>query len=366
MGYEVDFLAVGEGEKSGDAIALRYGNLFGERSEQHIITIDGGNLQSGDELADHVIKHYKTEIVDIAILTHPDNDHASGIRRVLERLTVKQLVMHLPWNHSSDVLALISDDRVSANSLTERAKRNLRSAKEAYDFAVKKGIPVFEPFAGAENKTGLIVLGPTKEFYQRNLANFRFNPGTEVETSLAKYFDMMRQLGEKVARLVTENWWTETLKEPAEDATTPENNSSVILLLHVDGKKLLFSGDAGVPALTAAVDFADARGISLGDLCLLQVPHHGSRRNLGPTILNRILGEVRSGDTKERSACVSAAKDATRKHPHKKVTNALRRRGVVVKVTGGKTLRYSFSAPERTGWVTAEAVPFYSQVEDDD
>jgi len=80
---------------------------------------------------------------------------------------------------------------------------------------------------------------------------------------------------------------------------------------------------------------------------LFQVPHHGSRRNLGPIILNRILGEVRNADTKERSACVSAAKDATRKHPHKKVTNALRRRGAVVKVTAGKTLRYSFNAPER-------------------
>src|ERR1700730_189607 len=142
MGYEVDFLAVGEGEKSGDAIALRYGNLFGGRSEQLVIAIDGGNLESGDQLADHFIKHYKTDVVDLALLTHPDNDHASGIRRVLERLKVKQLAMHLPWRHSSDVLALINDGRVSANSLTERAKYNLRSAKEAYDLAAKKNIPV--------------------------------------------------------------------------------------------------------------------------------------------------------------------------------------------------------------------------------
>jgi hypothetical protein len=28
IGYEIDFLPVGEGEKSGDAIALRWGNLL--------------------------------------------------------------------------------------------------------------------------------------------------------------------------------------------------------------------------------------------------------------------------------------------------------------------------------------------------
>ena len=28
IGYEIDFLAVGDGEKSGDAIALRFGNLL--------------------------------------------------------------------------------------------------------------------------------------------------------------------------------------------------------------------------------------------------------------------------------------------------------------------------------------------------
>ena len=43
MGYEVDFLPVGDGEKSGDAISLRFGNLFGGRNEQVVIIIDGVN-----------------------------------------------------------------------------------------------------------------------------------------------------------------------------------------------------------------------------------------------------------------------------------------------------------------------------------
>ena len=47
MGFEVDFLPVGEGEKSGDAIAIRCGNLNGSRNEQFVMVIDGGTLDSG-------------------------------------------------------------------------------------------------------------------------------------------------------------------------------------------------------------------------------------------------------------------------------------------------------------------------------
>ncbi len=76
MGYEIDFLAVGDGEKSGDAIAIRYGNLFGGREEQTVVVIDGGDRHSGDILVQHIATHFQTDRVDIAILTHPDSDHA--------------------------------------------------------------------------------------------------------------------------------------------------------------------------------------------------------------------------------------------------------------------------------------------------
>src|SRR5258708_39416493 len=125
MGYEIDYLAVGEGEKSGDAICLRYGNLFGERKEQTVITIDGGTLDSGKALVQHIQGYYKTDTVDIALLTHPDADHASGMRPVLEDLKVKQVAMHLPWTHSSDVKQLLDDPRVTTNSIREKTKRNL-------------------------------------------------------------------------------------------------------------------------------------------------------------------------------------------------------------------------------------------------
>lgn len=366
MGYEIDFLPVGDGEKSGDAIALRFGNLHGTRAEQTVISIDGGTLESGDALVEHIKNHYGTDTVDIAILSHPDSDHASGMRRVLEELKVNQVAMHLPWDHSEHVKELLDDARVTVSSLEEKAKRTLTAAKEVYDLAVSKKIPVIEPFAGMASKNGLTILGPTEDYYRETLANFEFMPGQAVKGAALSFSEMLKAAGKEVVRWLKETWTEETLQDPDEDATSARNNSSVIFILDVGERKLMFTGDAGVPALTRAADFADANGISLAGIRFFHVPHHGSRKNLGKTILNRLFGGIRADQSQDWSAFISAAKEGGPKHPHKKVTNALRRRGARVHVTAGDGKRHHHEAPTRDGWSTAVQVPFYESVEDDD
>jgi len=74
MSFEVDFLAVGEGAKSGDAIALHFGNFAGQRSDQTVIVIDGGTKDSGENLVTHIQKHYGTTLLFAHTLTriiHP-------------------------------------------------------------------------------------------------------------------------------------------------------------------------------------------------------------------------------------------------------------------------------------------------------
>jgi beta-lactamase superfamily II metal-dependent hydrolase len=365
IGYEIDYLAVGEGERSSDAICLRYGNLAGRRDEQTVMTIDGGTLDSGNLLVAHVKKYYGTDVVDIALLSHPDVDHASGMRQVLEGLKVQQVVMHLPWNHSTDVKALLDDARVSANSIKERAKRTLSAAREIEQLATRKNIPIVEPFAGCKNSNGLIVLGPTVEFYQAMLASFKFMPGA-TEAASSSLGEAFKLFAKTAVNWVLENILTETLQEPAEDATSPENNSSVIFVISIDGKKLLFTGDAGVTALNAAVSFATTNAIPLTGINFFDVPHHGSRRNLGPSILNRLFGNIRSQDSQDWTAFISAAKDGAPKHPHKKVTNALRRRGARVHVTAGQNIWHNHLAPGRGDYSTITPLPLFTQVEDDD
>lgn len=88
MGYEVDFLPVGNGQKSGDAIAARWGI----EGNYKVIVIDGGTKESGQLLVDHIKKYYKTDHVDYVVNTHPDMDHASGLSIVLEQLSVGEIM----------------------------------------------------------------------------------------------------------------------------------------------------------------------------------------------------------------------------------------------------------------------------------
>ena len=64
-------------------------------------------------------------------------------------------------------------------------------------------------------------------------------------------------------------------------------------------------------------------GLALQDFMLVQIPHHGSRRNVSPAILNSLLGPITPKDTPPHSsAYVSAPKDDDT-HPRGMVLIAL-------------------------------------------
>jgi beta-lactamase superfamily II metal-dependent hydrolase len=349
MGFEVDFLPVGEGEKSGDAIAVRFGDWG--FSQQTVIVIDGGTQDSGVALVKHLRQHYNTTRVDFAILTHPDGDHASGLRTVLEEMQVGNLLMHRPWQHAADIREMFQSGRLTTTGLKDKLKEGLDLAWELEQMAVRKKIPITEPFAGVQTDSGsLLVLGPTEEYYQSLLPEFRCTP--EPRSDLRSIVDAAVAGLKEAGRFVFETIGFETLNDAGE--TPAENNSSAIVLLTIDGHRLLFTGDAGIPSLSRAADFADSCGIDLTALRFLQVPHHGSKRNVGPCVLDRI---------KAATAYVSVAPDGGLKHPSKKVTNALIRRGASVYATQGKTLCHHLGVPARAGWVSVTAIPFFNQVE---
>jgi len=355
VGYEVDFLPVGSGESSGDAIAFRYGNLFGPRSEQRVGVIDGGTLESGQALVDHILGFYRTNVLDHAFLSHPDLDHASGLRIVLEKLDVQQLVMHLPWAHSNAIGGLWKDGRFIQTKLDKRLRETLECAHELESFATGR-IRIHEPFAGTTNgDQSILVLGPTQAYYEDLLPHFLDTPPPDLGKLLSTLYpppppppprsygllDMIASGALRVPlQLVDEDRAHELLDDTG--ITSARNNSSMILLLTVDGHKLLFTGDAGIQALTLAADFALSIGVRLDDLEFLDVPHHGSRRNLGPSVLARV---------KARTAFISAAGKTDTKHPSKRVVNALLRRGTTVYATQGNKVYYYLNAPRRPGWV---------------
>jgi glyoxylase-like metal-dependent hydrolase (beta-lactamase superfamily II) len=75
---EIEFLAVGEGAKAGDAIVIRYGDV----NAYELMLIDGGHAETGDEIVAHLKEHFgPNPVLEHVVLTHSDGDHASGLRR---------------------------------------------------------------------------------------------------------------------------------------------------------------------------------------------------------------------------------------------------------------------------------------------
>lgn len=357
MGYEIDFLPVGDGEQSGDAIALRFGNLYGNRSEQTVVVIDGGFKESGMELVQHIRKYYGTDRVDLVVSTHPDTGHVSGLEMVLTELEVGCLWMHQPWEHWAAVAKLPQNVSGGDNGVNEVLRRSIQALRKLERIAQAKQIPICEPFAGRRDASGCFrVLGPTLDFYESLLPHFGATPGEDSSNLIKKAF---RQMGEFV-QIIAERWDYETLDDKGE--TLAENNSSTILLLTVDNRNLLFTGDAGIPALTEAIARLESEGFDFSTITFIQVPHHGSKQNVGPSILNRLVGPKQREDRQIKSTFVSVSKEGEPNHPAKKVTNAFRRRGAPVHPTQGATKLHHYNAPDR-GWSSSIPLPFYVQVE---
>tara|TARA_R110002050_G_scaffold248024_1_gene385827 strand:- start:931 stop:1986 length:1056 start_codon:yes stop_codon:yes gene_type:complete len=346
---EIDFLAVGNGEKSGDAIAFRYGD-FSEPSKQTVIVIDGGTKDSGRELCKLIKQTYGTNTIDVVVCTHPDGDHASGLTEVLgdEELTIHHLLIHKPWEHSQRIKDLYHDGRITSNSFSDRLKRAYNYAHECVEIAEKRGIKIHEPFSGLSYDNNTIrILGPDKSYYESLLPDFTKSPQAK-ESTLQKSFSAVKE----AINWVIETMQIETLGEDGE--TSAENNSSAVLLLELDGSKYLFTGDTGIPALSRVIDYCETNQIDISNIKFMQVPHHGSKRNISPSILDAI---------KCKTAYVSASKDAP-KHPAKKVINAYIRRGANVFTTEGNGLSHRINASSRSGWSTATPEPFHNKVEE--
>lgn len=346
--FEFDFLPVtsstGEGTtKSGDAICGRFHDSAGE---QRVFVVDAGYQSTGEALVDHIRRYYETSDVDLAIVTHADGDHINGMESVVDELNVAKLMMHQPRNHAGP--------RVSNFSNIEAVDSLLRTA-------ARNDTAVTDPFTGeTELDDHLLILGPDKEFYEQVLEEHL------DDVAETKGYKSLRERARNLLDGALDRIpLVETLTDNGE--TDPRNEGSVISLLFIDGYRFLLTGDAGQRALARVADEYEAQigPFSGSPLRMLQVPHHGSRRNLGPTLLDRILGP-KHAPYGAPSAIISAGENAP-KHPSPKVVNALLRRNATPVVTAGTTIRHhSTDAPARRGWINVTPLPPMNESGEDD
>jgi beta-lactamase superfamily II metal-dependent hydrolase len=360
-GYTIDFVGVGEESKSGDCIIIQFGD-FSHTASLRTVVIDGGFKSSFEKVSKHLTDVLQTGKIDLVVSTHPDRDHVGGLIQLFEEFDVEQLWMHLPWSHNEGLAAKFIDGRITDESIAERLRKSLQAAHDLQVLAKQNGCEIKEPFTGLSFAGCFTVVGPTEAYYEDLIPQF---DGTPAQRSAMAYIADRMAEGVQALKKMFAEWGEDQIDD--EDTTSARNNSSVISVLQIDGQNVLLTSDAGITALDAALDYIESK---TGPLVYnhIQIPHHGSRRNIGPSVINRIMGQpVAQGASRTSvSACISAAPKGAPKHPHQAVVNAVIHRGGTVSVTRGRTLSYSYNAIARPGWeaTTSEEYAFVYESEE--
>ena len=350
--YEIDFLKVGT-TGSGDAICVRY-ELNGQT---HIHVVDGGYVNTGQDVVDHLNTYYGTTDVDHVVVTHPDGDHANGLRKVLEECKVGTLWMNRPWEYA-DVLVDRFDRYTNVDNLRKKLREVFPNLAALESLAVERDIPIVEAFQG-ERIGAFTVLGPTFETFLDKVVECERTPTAAKELSLAE--QLTAKLSDAIA-LIKSVWGDENFPD---GDTQPRNAMSVVQYARLSGHDILLTGDTGRAGLDEAADYAPMAGLVLPGVDKFQVPHHGSRRNVSTETLDRWLGPKGFEGQSTSSTAIISASEEDKDHPRKVVVRALIHRGANVISTEGMSIRTSGGAvPVRPGWVPVSGLDYPSDQEE--
>jgi len=334
--YEVEMLPVGDGDRSGDALALRFTHPFTGNYAR--VIIDAGFDDDGDALVEHVKHYYETDTVELALLSHPDGDHIGGMGKVVRGLNVRRLGVY----------------RLSAHGGS-----SLRASPAVEDLiatAQGQGTEVFEPFAGQQFFGGaLTVLSPTEAWYEELVAQQVAEEAGLKAAAAVQESALLEAASRKISRLLNAIG-TAGIEIPFDDkgGPGPRNNSSLVTMLEIEGFRALLAADAGVEALDRGWTWLEQNGRDASPPNLVQIPHHGSRKNGSSELLDRILGPT--GQAIHSVAYVSAVADSA-VHPSAKIWNAFYRRGYDPHATAGRKIRRnSDDAPIRLDYGPLQSV----------
>jgi beta-lactamase superfamily II metal-dependent hydrolase len=369
MKCEIELLPVGDASKAGDAIVIRYG----DEASYELMLVDGGHAATGELIVEHVRRQYGEHArIKHVVLTHCDLDHACGLRTVFEELEVENFWLNAPWAAAEGALRYF-EGPITALSLREKLVKEFDQIADLVNLALARGVAVHSAFAGTQIGP-FVVLGPHEAIYNWLLPQFERTPAPNREAIEADGLwigerSFFARIGQSVVsalqKFFDESWTVERLKDGG--ITSASNETSIIMYadLGEQGRALL-TGDAGINALSFAAGMAKHLGLPMQQFKFVQIPHHGSRSNVGPKILNELFGPILPEGSPQRfSAYVSAPKDDSQ-HPRQMVLNAFTRRGGGVVATQGQSKVWWGGWAPRPGYISVTAQPLVARVEDYD
>lgn len=335
LGFEVFFLFL----ENADSILVRYYAPEGKTT----ILIDGGAKEDTPIVLNFLRSLGETRLHHV-VCSHPHLDHGGGL---VDLVKDRSLSIEVGWLHAGDLLIdrLNMSKYSTYSNLLKRTQASKQTQQELIAAFAGRSIPVYEPFAF--NWIGpLQIVSPTPEFYNAQMERIRRDDIVEMLNERYKRRDS-RVMLESIFGKEPEAPLVEETEELGGEPTSPANEVSTVLYLPFtqrDGTKkhFLLTADAGTEALGQVVQASSQSNHLLYQLSWMQLPHHGSRRNLNAPLINYFS---------PRTAFVSA--EGSKKHPSVKLVNA-------VKSVGGAVYSTHYKPPKTKGtWLrqTCGTVP---------
>lgn len=353
MAFEIDFLPVGD--SYGDAIVIRYGD---DTNGYFLHVVDGGRIDTGQTIIDHINKYHPGYFINHMVLSHADNDHACGLVDVLKHFEVKNLWMNRPWLYATETLQHFHGN-FTLQGLIDDMKERHPYLVELENLAKAKGTVIREAFQG-EQIGQFTIIAPSRERYIELIPDFEKTPTSFKDESKEPTYGLLRSFVEAAKKWLEEKWDVETLSDNPQPPTSASNESCVVQYATLDGDKtVLLTADVGPAGLNEAADYATALGMTYPKF--VQIPHHGSRHNVTPAILDRWLGPIKAQGAVTGMAFCSIGANKP-EYPRGQVKNAFIRRGYDVYANRSAMISH-YSGSGHPGLVSLVPEEFDTKVE---
>lgn len=306
MDFNIDFLNVGDG----DAIIIWARDA--QSQSDFIFFLDGGDTGNGDKIVNHYNMWIKPNLYPKKYIgfinSHPHTDHINGLIEIVEILR-----SDLNFSVYNDPVECITEEHLQRikkayidgedpdithlyESFEQVAKLNALCKK--YNIVKYKGLANANTWLNGKFK----ILSPAEPFYINYVQYF-----TDID--FLKSVDLSKKA--LSAPITTEEEALPCKIVDEQSDTSPENLTSIVIeLIASDGRRYLLTSDAGVEAF----DYMASEGFTTENLTMVQLPHHGSRRNISSEWIKRFGAN---------NFIASAAGNV--KHPRKAVINCIKR-----------------------------------------
>jgi beta-lactamase superfamily II metal-dependent hydrolase len=342
MEFSIDFIDVNDG----DAILLWCRDPY---HHDKVFFIDGGDTGYGQTIVDHyreyIRPHLYTSHTLFFINTHPHSDHINGLLEILD-------IMGEDFDYGiyNDPVACISQElkEFIYQKYTQNADPDITHLYETFyqvdqlnQICEKYAIQKLDGYSDGPDlvKDAVRIVGPSLEYYVSLVQQF-----TDVDFLKANDFAHLT-----LSAVIEEEDQAKPCQVVDEvNDTSPENLSSIVLeIISGSGKKILLTSDAGIPTF----EYIEQNGHELKDYTMVQLPHHGSRRNIQSSWIKRMNANL---------FIASAVGDDH--HPRKAVINCIKRNvpgAQILSTHLGGTIQYRTDTsifPSRPGWGPAETL----------